>query len=87
MLPVNSLSIAANSLRALLIEKIAELSEVSQVMIGSPADTLKDQNTINTNCLNLFFYDLNYDGYPADGISDNPFFCTTLLSGDRFRYK
>lgn len=74
MLPASSLSSAAYGLRALFLEHIADLDDVDQIRIGHPADTIKDLENDNDNSLNLFFYDVRYDGYPADGSSDNPFY-------------
>ena len=74
MLPVSSLSSAAYGLRDLLIRQIDELDDVTHIRIGHPGDNIKDLEDSDQNCLNLFFYDVNYDGYPADGSSDNPLF-------------
>jgi len=74
MLPASSLSRAAHGLRDLLMSNIDDIDAVDQIKIGHPADTLKDLENSNANCLNLFFYDVNYDGYPADGTSANPFY-------------
>jgi hypothetical protein len=74
MLPASSLSRAAYGLRVLLMTKIDEFDDIDRIKIGHPADTIKDLEDNNENCLNLFFYDVNYDGYPADGTSENPFY-------------
>jgi hypothetical protein len=74
MLPVSSLSTAAYGLRDLLIQQIDELADVTHVRIGHPGDTIKELEDNDQNSLNLFFYDVNYDGYPVDGSSDNPFY-------------
>lgn len=74
MLPASSLSRAAYGLRVLLMNQIDEFDDIDHIRIGHPADTIKDLEDSDQNCLNLFFYDVNYDGYPADGTSDNPFY-------------
>lgn len=74
MLPPSSLSAAAYGLRDLFVQQVTELDDIDHIRIGHPADTIKDLESLDENCLNLFFFDVNYDGYPADGTSDNPFF-------------
>ena len=74
MLPVSSLSIAAYSLRRLFLQNIDEMSDINSIRIGHPADNISELEEAEENCLNLFFYNVNYDGYPADGSSDNPFY-------------
>jgi hypothetical protein len=74
MLPASSLSRAAYGLRVLLMTQIDEFDDIDRIRIGHPADTIKDLEDSDQNCLNLFFYDVNYDGYPADGTSQNPFY-------------
>lgn len=73
MLPVSAISDAATRLRALLIGNIADLSDLKQVKIGHPKETLSTM-VADLNSVNLFFYRVGYDGYPADGSSDNPFY-------------
>lgn len=73
MLPVNAISDAANKLRSLLSSRIDDLNDVKQIRIGHPKDTLADMEK-DKNHLNLFFYNVSYDGYPADGLSENPFY-------------
>lgn len=74
MLPTSSLSNAAYSLRKLFLQSIDELADITQIRIGHPADNIKALEDTDENCLNLFFYDVNYDGYPADGGTENPFY-------------
>lgn len=74
MLPASSLSRAAHGLRDLLMKRIEEFDDIDRIKIGHPGDTIKDLEDLNENCLNLFFYDVNYDGYPSDGTSENPFY-------------
>jgi hypothetical protein len=74
MLPASSLSRAAYGLRDRLVDEIDELINFDQVKIGHPGDTIKTLEDSNLNCLNLFFYDAIYDGYPADGTQDDPFY-------------
>lgn len=74
MLPASSLSRAAYGLRVLFLQQIDDLNDINHIRIGHPADTIQDLESFEVNCLNLFFYDVNYDGYPADGSSDNPFY-------------
>ena len=74
MLSASSLSTAAYSLRNLFLQNIDELDDINYIRIGHPADNIGDLDDAEENCLNLFFYDINYDGYPADGSSDNPFY-------------
>lgn len=75
MLPVSAMSDAANKLRNLLLDQIDDLDDVKQIRIGHPKDTLEDmEKDKDKNHLNLFFYNVNYDGYPAGGLSEDPFF-------------
>ncbi len=67
MLPASSLSRAAHGLRDLLMKHIDEFDNIDRIKIGHPGDTIKDLEDLAENCLNLFFYDVNYDGYPSDG--------------------
>jgi len=74
MIAVSSLSVAANELRTLLYTEIVGLG-VDQIKIGHPKDTFEYmEKHDDKNYLNLFFYNVQYDGYPADGLSDDPFF-------------
>jgi len=74
MLPASSLSKAAYGLRNLLLDNIDEFDNIENIMIGHPGDTIKELEDLDENALNLFFYDLNYDGFPTDVTSDNPFY-------------
>ena len=75
MLPVSAMSDAANKLRNLLSDRIDDLEDVTRIRIGHPKDTLEDmKNNDDKNQLNLFFYNVSYDGYPADGLSEDPFY-------------
>ena len=74
MLPASSLSSAAHGLRNLFLQNIADVTVLDHIRIGHPADNIKELVDIDDNCLNLFFYDVAYDGYPADGSIDNPFY-------------
>ncbi len=72
MIAIGSLSVAANQLRSLLQREIVDL-DVDQIRIGHPKDTFDDMKK-DKNYLNLFFYHVQYDGYPADGLSVDPFY-------------
>lgn len=72
MLPVSAISDAANKLRFLLSNAIDTLSD-SEIRIGHPKDTFVGMKP-EKNHLNLFFYNVLYDGYPADGLSSNPLY-------------
>ena len=72
MVEVSSLSVAANELRKLLQKEINDLP-ISQIKIGHPKDTFEGIVDDSVN-LNLFFYNVQYDGYPSDGLSENPFY-------------
>lgn len=73
MLPVSALSNGANNLRNLLLGNIDDLIDIKQIKIGHPKDTLEEMKK-DLNNLNLFFYNVTYDGYPADGLSTDPFY-------------
>jgi photosystem II stability/assembly factor-like uncharacterized protein len=76
MIAPSSLSVAANELRTLLQKEIDGL-DVGQIKIGHPKDTFEDMDSGNEKDkehLNLFFYNVQYDGYPADGLSEDPFY-------------
>lgn len=74
MLPISSLSRVAYELRDLFVSHIDDFNDYENIRIGHPADTIKQLEGLDDSGLNLFFYDVNYDGYPADGSSDNPFY-------------
>ncbi len=74
MLPASSLSSAAQGLRDLFLNSIADVTVLDHIRIGHPADNIKELVELDDHCLNLFFYDVGYDGYPADGTMDNPFY-------------
>ena len=75
MLPVSAMSAAANKLRNLLLDRIDDLDDVKRIRIGHPKDTFEDmEKHKDQNHLNLFFYNVSYDGYPADGLSEDPFY-------------
>jgi hypothetical protein len=77
VLPVSALSDAANKLRNLLYNEIDDLDDVKRIKIGHPKNTfdeIESSNDNDKNHLNLFFYNLQYDGYPSDGLSENPFY-------------
>ncbi len=75
MLPIGSLSEAAYGLRQMLLSNIADFgADISRIRIGHPGTNIKELEGENDSGLNLFFYHVSYDGYPADGTSDNPFF-------------
>ncbi len=73
MLPVSAMSDVANKLRNVLLAEIDDLDDVKRIRIGHPNDTIGGMDT-GLNNLNLFFYNVKYDGYPADGLSANPFY-------------
>ncbi|TKB25866.1 DUF4255 domain-containing protein [Desulfopila sp. IMCC35006] len=87
MLPPSALSTAAYSLRKLFLQNIDELSDINCIRIGHPADNIKDLDEAEENCLNLFFYNVNYDGYPADGSNDDPFYVRLHCLITAFGYK
>ena len=72
MVAISALSVAANGLRTLLQSEIEDM-EVGQILIGHPKDTFESMGN-DENYLNLFFYNVQFDGYPADGSSENPFY-------------
>ena len=74
MLPISSLSRVAYELRDLFVSHIDDFNDYENIRIGHPADTIKELEVLDDSGLNMFFYDVNYDGYPADGSSDNPFY-------------
>lgn len=75
MLPVSALSDAANKLRSLLLAQIDDLDDAKRIKIGHPKDTFEEIEKVkDKNQLNLFFYNVGYDGTPADGSSEDPFY-------------
>jgi len=58
----------------MFLNHIADVTVLDHIRIGHPADNIKDLDDADDHCLNLFFYNVEYDGYPADGSSDNPFY-------------
>lgn len=72
MVAASSLSVAANELRSLLHQEIDGLV-ADQVKIGHPKDTFESMQS-DLDYLNLFFYNVQYDGYPADATSEDPIF-------------
>ena len=74
MVAISSLSVAANELRTLLKNEITGL-EIDQIKIGHPKYTFENMgDAADKNFLNLFFYNVSYDGFPADVLSENPFY-------------
>ena len=73
MLPVTSISDAANKLRTLLFSNIEDIDDIKQIRIGHPKDTF-DSMKEDLNYLNLFVYHVKYDGYPSDGLNNDPFY-------------
>jgi len=74
MVVVSSLSVAANELRALLQKEIGNDDlPIGQIKIGHPKDMFADIEE-NNIYLNLFVYNVQYDGYPSDGLSEDPFY-------------
>lgn len=74
LLPVSAMSDAANKLRNVLSKKIDVLKDVKQIRIGHPKDTFDGLGADGLIYLNLFFYNVQYDGYPSDGLSEDPFY-------------
>ena len=77
MLPVTSISDAATKLRTLLLDEIDEITQAKYIKIGHPKETFEDMekgNVKDKDHLNLFFYNIQYSGYPSDGVSDDPFY-------------
>lgn len=75
MLPIGSLSEAAYGLRQLLVARITDFeSDIGRIRIGHPGANLKELEQSTENGLNLFFYHVDYDGYPTDGTADSPFY-------------
>lgn len=70
MLPVSSISIAANELRTLLSEQIADVDEGS-ISISHPKEMKADKSVQG---LNLFFYRVEFGAHPADVSTENPFY-------------
>src|SRR5512143_3101699 len=71
----SALSVAARALRAYLAPGLD--LELAQVSIGHPSAAAREQEANSSNAkdlLNLFFYRVERDGYPADGRSDDPFY-------------
>jgi len=89
VIPAGSLSQTAINLRKLLVDGIDEFNDISRVTIGHPAKILDGHghgNNSSENQLNLFFYHVEYSGYPADVVSENPFYvriyCLITAVGD-----
>ncbi len=71
-LPVNALSVAARELRQLIANGITDVAE-ADVFIGHPKWAIEKVSTDKQN-INIFFYHVKLDGFPADGASDQPFY-------------
>ncbi len=71
MLATTSLSVAANTLRSYLAANIADLDSI---FISHPKEAAEQANSEGKQYLNLFFYQVEHGGYPADGRSDDPFY-------------
>ena len=75
-LPVSTLSIAATEIRKLLADKIVDIEEAN-VSIDHPQrafNVMTEQDAPTTDQLNLFFYQIDRDGYPTDGAHTDPFY-------------
>lgn len=70
MIPVSSFSVAARHLRQTLADNITDV-DVNHIYITNPKDLDADKSQ---QSLNLFFYRVEYSGYPADGKLDDPFY-------------
>jgi len=68
-----ALSIAAREMRTQLAADLEMLE--TQILIGHPNASVQhaDQGQ-GKHYLNIFFYRVEYDGYPADGTGENPFY-------------
>ncbi len=71
MLPMTSLSITANVLRTYLGGNIVDLDGV---FIGHPKEAEEQIGGEGKQYLNLFFYQVEYGGYPVDGGHEDPFY-------------
>jgi len=72
MLPVSSISESAYTLRRLLVDNIEDISGIDRISIGHPGVNLKKLEDKEDSSLNIFFYRVDYDGYPSDGGANNP---------------
>ena len=70
MIPVSSMSITARYLRQILADNIEDVN-INNIYISNPKDLTIDNTE---QCLNLFFYRVDYGGYPADGTPDDPIY-------------
>ena len=71
MLATTSLSVAANSLRSFLDTNIQDLDAI---FISHPKEAVEQTGEEGKQYLNLFFYQVEHAGYPADGLSEDPFY-------------
>jgi hypothetical protein len=68
VIPLSAFSVAANSVRQLLVGAIEDL-EAGNVFISHPKEANPNPSV---QALNLFFYRIDWDGYPADGMAEDP---------------
>jgi len=69
VIPVSSFSIAARQLKQLLGKNISDI-ETDAITISNP----KKLSDPPEHSINLFFYQIDYSGFPADVSSMNPFY-------------
>ncbi len=74
MLPASALSDAAYGMRELLVNEIADITDVNRILIGPPTDNFETLKNRQNTCLNLFFYEIQHGGYPSDVTNNNPFY-------------
>lgn len=72
VLPENAISTAARELRSVIAAGITDMTE-ADIFIGHPKWAIDKAMTDKQN-INLFFYHLSVDSYPADGTNEQPFY-------------
>jgi len=73
MIATSSISVVARDLRTFLADQIDAVEE-ERILIGHPKDAIESVKTKHNDehHLNLFFYQVIHDGYPADNLAENP---------------
>ena len=71
MLAATSLSVVANTMRDFLGANIPDLDGI---FISHPKEAVEQMGGEGKQYLNIFCYQVEYGGYPADGVSQDPFY-------------
>ena len=70
MISPSSFSLVALHLRQILADGINDI-DITNITISNPKDRNKDEGK---DIINIFFYKIDYGGFPSDGNIENPMY-------------